>query len=77
MLNHLENSVDLDPKLQKAPVNYEGVSLTQISNNVGNHFTNGFSKVSQQISSFSPLFLVKLGKSFWLRRVVPSETVAS
>ncbi|KAF2295762.1 hypothetical protein GH714_033890 [Hevea brasiliensis] len=25
VLKHLENSVDLDPKLQKAPVNYEGV----------------------------------------------------
>ncbi|OAY38841.1 phosphomannomutase/phosphoglucomutase isoform X2 [Manihot esculenta] len=28
VLNHLENSVDLDPKLQKAPVNYEGVRVS-------------------------------------------------
>lgn len=27
MLKHLENSIDLEPKLQKAPVNYEGVSF--------------------------------------------------
>lgn len=27
MLKHLENRVDSDPKLQKAPVNYEGVSF--------------------------------------------------
>jgi len=27
VLKHLENSIDLDPKLQKAPVNYEGVSF--------------------------------------------------
>lgn len=25
VLKHLENSIDLDPKLRKAPVNYEGV----------------------------------------------------
>lgn len=25
VLKHLENSINADPKLQKAPVNYEGV----------------------------------------------------
>lgn len=28
MLKHLENSISSDPKLKKAPVNYEGVCLT-------------------------------------------------
>ncbi|XP_039159707.1 phosphomannomutase/phosphoglucomutase isoform X4 [Eucalyptus grandis] len=28
VLKHLENSIDLDPKLQKAPVNYEGVRVS-------------------------------------------------
>ncbi|KAF3433939.1 hypothetical protein FNV43_RR25042 [Rhamnella rubrinervis] len=28
VLKHLENSVELDPKLQKAPVNYEGVRVS-------------------------------------------------
>jgi hypothetical protein len=31
VLKLLENHVESDPKLQKAPVNYEGVSLTQIN----------------------------------------------
>lgn len=31
MLKLLENSIDSDSKLQKAPVNYEGVSSTWIS----------------------------------------------
>jgi transcriptional regulator of nitric oxide reductase len=30
VLQLLENHIESDPKLQKAPVNYEGVSLTQI-----------------------------------------------
>ena len=30
MLQLMENHIESDPKLQKAPVNYEGVSLTQI-----------------------------------------------
>ena len=30
MLEHLENSIESDPKLQKASVNYEGVRLAHI-----------------------------------------------
>lgn len=30
MLKHMENSIEADPKLQKAPVNYEGVSLARV-----------------------------------------------
>lgn len=30
MLKHLENSIESDPKLQIAPVNYEGVSFDHV-----------------------------------------------
>lgn len=30
-MKHLENYIDSDPKLQKAPVNYEGVSFFMVN----------------------------------------------
>ena len=47
MLKHLENFIESDPKLKKAPVNYEGVRLAHI-----NYFSRRKRKIFNQDKNF-------------------------